>query len=166
MATGRTVPKYFKCQIDDSGGTMRDHAVLTINDVGLSFAEDTGITALQDAVMGSFSGQPDFFIDITGPFSDAAVASASGTGAAATPSGSHPALSNLPGGVTPLGFGLYFGMQAVWATGDPVFGLTSSSANGLLCMSYTVNANAATYSARFRMAPASAVPAWGTSAIS
>lgn len=165
MATGRTVPKYFKFQVDDSGGTMRDLPVFTVNDIGLDFAEENGLVAWQDAVMGSLSGLPDFAVDIGGPFSNVAAQAASGSGAAAALSGSHTVLNNLPGGVTPLGFGIYFGIQSIWSTGDPVFGLTASAVNGLLCFSYKPNPSTMLYTARFRMIVGSAVPAWGTAVI-
>lgn len=162
---GRTAPKYFKFQIDDSGGTMRDIPVLTINDIGLAHLEETGLTALQDAIMGAFSGQPDLTVEIGGPFSTAAAQGASGTGAAPALSGSHTILPGIDGGVTPLGFGIYIGILQNWATNDPVFGLTASATNGILCTSYLANPSTMLYTARFRMFPGSAVPAWGTTAI-
>ena len=165
MATGRTVPKYFKFQVEDSGGTLRDLPVATINDIGLAYEEENGLVALQDVIKGALSGLPDLAIDIGGPYSNLAAQAASGTGAAVALSGSHTVLNNLPGGVTPLGFGIYFGIQSLWSTGDPVFGLTSSSVNGLLCMSYLGNPSTMLYTARFRLVTGSAVPAWGTSAI-
>ncbi len=165
MATGRTPPKYFKFQLEDSAGTLRDIPVATINDVGLEYVEEEGLVALQDAITGVLSGLPDLAIELTGPFSNLAAQAASGTGAAPALSGSHTVLNNLPGGVTPLGFGIYFGIQSIWSTGDPVFGLTSSSVNGILCTSYMSNPSTMLYTARFRMFVGSAVPAWGTSAI-
>jgi len=164
MATGRTVAKYFKFQLEDSGGTLRDIPVNSINGVGLDY-EEIDLAAFQDAVKGAYSGQPDWVGEIGGPFDNTAAQAASGSGAAPALSGSHVVLNNLPGGVTPLAFAFYFGIQANWSTGDPVFGLASSSANGMLCMSYKVDPNTGLYTARFRMAPGSAVPAWGTAAI-
>ncbi|KKM05249.1 hypothetical protein LCGC14_1756030 [marine sediment metagenome] len=166
MTTGRTTPKYFKFQVEDSGGTLRDIPVATINDIGLVYIEATGLTALQDAVLGSFADQPNFEIDITGPYSNLAAQAASGSGAAPALSGSHTVLSGIDGLNVPLGFGIYFGIQANWATGDPVMGLPSSATNGIVCTKYVANPSTMIYSARFRMVPGSAVPAWGTSAIS
>ena len=92
------------------------------------------------------------------------------TGAAAALSGSHTVLSALSaaqaaGTAVPLSFGCYFGIRHYWETGEPVFGLTSSATNGCLLFEYTVDPGNATYTAKFRMSPGSAVPAWGTAAI-
>ena len=165
MATGRTVPKYFKFQVDDNAGTMRDIPVATINDIGLAHEEENGLVALQDVIKGALSGLPDLAIDIGGPFSNLAAQAASGSGAAVVLSGSHTVLNNLPGLVTPLGFGIYFGIRALWATGDPVFGLTASAVNGLICTSYLGNPSTMLYTARFRVITGSALPAWGTAVI-
>jgi hypothetical protein len=163
--TGRTVAKYFKFQMEDSGGTFRDIPVTSVNGVGLEY-EEIDLTAIQDAVKGALAGQPDWTLEISGPFDTTAVTSASGDGAAADLSGSHTVLNDLPGGTTPLGFAMYFGIQQNWTDGEPVFGLASTSDNGMLCMSYTVDPTGPTYTATFRMNPGSAVPAWGTSIIS
>jgi hypothetical protein len=164
MATGRTSPKYHKVQIDDSTGTLRDLAVSSINDVGLT-NEEFELAAFQDAVKGALAGVPDFVLQFSGPFSNLAVQAASGTGASPALSGSY-VLNNLPGLNIPLAFGVYFGIQAAWSTGDPVFGLSASAANGISCFQFTVNPATMIYTAKFRMFPGSAVPAWGTSAIS
>ncbi len=165
MATGRTVPKYFKFQLDDSAGTMRDIPVATINDIGLAYEEENGLVALQDVIKGALSGLPDLAIDISGPYSNAAAVAASGSGAAVALSGSHTILKNLPGGVTPLGIGIYFGNKAVWTTGDDVFGLTASAVNGFICTAYLGNPSTMLYTARFRVITGSALPGWGTAAI-
>ena len=166
MATGRTVPKFAKFQFDDSGGTMRDAQVSTINGIGLAYEEENGLVALNDLIKGALSGLPDLDIDIGGPFSNLAAASAYASGAAPAFTGSHNLFDDLPGGVTPLGFGFYIGIQSLWSTGDPVFGLSASGTDGLLCFNYLVDLSSMTYTARFRMVPGSALPAWGTSAIS
>lgn len=163
MATGRTVSKYFKFQIDDSAGTVRDIPVNSINGVGLTF-DEVDVTAFQDAVKGMLAGQPDFTLTISGPFDNTAAQAASGTGAAPALSGSHTVLYPLNGGYTPLTFGCYFGIRSHWATGDPAFGITSTAANGITCFEYTVDPAAMTYTAKFRMYPGSAAPAWGTAA--
>ena len=167
--TGRTVAKWFKFQIDDSAGTLRDIPVNSINGVGLTF-DEVDLTAFQDAVKGALAGQPDFTLTVGGPFDNTAAQAASASGAAAALSGSHTVLSALSaaqaaGTAVPLSFGCYFGIRHYWETGEPVFGLTSSATNGCLLFEYTVDPGNATYSAKFRMSPGSAVPAWGTAAI-
>ena len=164
MATGRTVGKNFKFQIEDSGGTLRDIAVETISVVGLDH-EESAQTSLADAIRSALSGHPVFAPTITGPLSNQVVVAASGTGAVAAYSGSHVVLSAVNGLSVPLGFACYFGIQAVWATNDPVFGLAGTSANGILVTGYTVDPVAMTYSAKLNMFPGSAAPAWGTTAI-
>ena len=162
MATGRTPSKYVKLQIEDSGGTLRDIPVNSFGGVGLEY-EEVDLTALQDAVMGFMSGQPDFALDISGPLDNTAVQGASSSGSAPALSGSHTVLSGVNGGTTPLGFGLYVGIQGHWSSGDPVFGLSSTSTNGVLVFSYTFDPP--NYTARIRMSAGSAAPSWGTSAI-
>lgn len=161
--TGRTVSKFAKFQVDDSGGTLRDIPVNSINGVGLTF-DEVDLTAFQDAVKGALAGHPDFVLTISGPFDTTAATAASTSGAAPALSGSHTVLNGINGKYTPLTFGVYFGMRQIWETGEPCFGITSSSANGALCFDYTVDPGAGTYTAKFRMAAGSAAPAWASAA--
>lgn len=166
--TGRTVSKWCKFQIDDSAGTLRDIPINSINGVGLTF-DEVDLTAFQDAVKNALQGQPDFTLTISGPFDTTAAQSASASGAAAALSGSHTVLSGLLSAVSagtdsPLAFGFYVGVQHYWETGEPAFGLTGTSTNGIRLFEYTYDPSNQTYSAKFRMSPGSAAPAWGTSA--
>ena len=161
--TGRTVGRWFKFQVDDSAGTVRDIPVSTISGVGLSF-EEKDLTALQDAVKGALPGQPDMVITITGPWDTTAAVAASGSAATPTLSGSHTVLNGINGLSTPLTFGAYQGVRHNWETGEPTFGITSSATTGALCFEYTIDPAAGTYSAKFRMFPGSPAPAWGTAA--
>lgn len=169
VQTGRTVSRWFKFQIDDSAGTLRDIPINSINGIALPY-DEVDLTAFQDAVKGSLAGQPDFTLTIGGPWDTTAAQAASGSGAAAALSGSHTVLSPLAaaqaaGTAVPLSFGCYFGVRHFWETGEPVFGLTSTAANGITCFEYTVDPSGVSYTAKFRMFPGSAIPAWGTSAI-
>ena len=164
MATGRTVAKYFKFQMEDSGGVLRDIPVNSANGIGLSH-EEIDVSAFQDTVIGALAGQPNFVLDISGPFDNTAAQAASGSGAAPALSGSHIVVEPVNGLGTPLGFACYFGIQANWATGDPVFGLSSSGTDGILCFDYQADPASGVYTAKFRMNSGSAVPAWGTAAI-
>lgn len=169
VQTGRTVSKWCKFQIKDSAGTLRDIPINSINGIGLTF-DEVDLTAFQDAVKGALQGQPDFTLTIGGPWDSTAVQAASASGAAAALSGSHVVLSGLQaaaaaGTDVPLSFGFYVGVRHYWETGEPVFGLTSSATNGIRIFEYTVDPSGMTYSAKFRMNPGSAVPAWGTAAI-
>jgi len=163
--TGRTVNKHFKFQIEDSGGTFRDIPILTVNGVGIAYDEEE-MMAIQDAMHGFLPGHGVTSVDITGPLDTTAAQTASGSGAVAALSGGHVVLPTVNGGVTPLGFACYFGMRHPWETGEPVFGLASTAANGVLVFNYEVDPASMLYSASIRMFPGSAAPAWGTAAIS
>ena len=163
MATGRTSPRFCKMQIEDSGGVMRDFPVKTIGNVGLTY-EEIDVSAMQELVKGFLTGQASFSIDITGPFDNkaATTASASGESAASHLSGSHTVLQPLNGGLTAKSFGVYFGIQADWSTGDPVFGGIDS----VLVSNYTVDPATGLYSAKITKAATAANDvAWSTSAI-
>lgn len=161
--TGRTVGKYIKVTMDDSGGVLRDIPVSSIGGVGIDY-DEVDLTALQEAVKGILPGHGNFGIDITGPFSTTAAQAAGGDGAVAL-SGSHTVLSGVNGGSTPLAFAVYFGIRQQWTDGEPVFGITGTAANGVLVTGYKVNDDG-TYSATIRLAAGSAAPAWGTSILS
>ena len=66
--------------------------------------------------------------------------------------------------MTPLTLDCQFGIQSIWSTGDPQFGITASSVNGYILTSYTVDAASMEYAARFVLFPGSIIPAFATSA--
>jgi hypothetical protein len=159
---GRTAGKYVKFQIADHDNTLRDIAVNTFGNVGLTFAE-VDVTALQDAITSVLNGQSSFSTTISGPFDTTVEIGASTTGLAAALSGSHPVLSQLNGVVTPRSFGIYIGIQRYWTTNDPVFGGSACA----IITQYTVDPAAGTYTAKLSIAGnRSADPAWGTAQIS
>ena len=166
IQTGRTVGKFVKFQIYDPT-TMRDIPVDSINGVGLTY-EEVDVSAIQDAVKGFLNGQPDYSLEISGPFdTTAAVAASTGSLNPADLSGSHTILSPIVGGITALGFAIYVGIRQQWSTGEPVFGVSNStSGNGLLCTNYQVDPGSASYTASFRLYPGSIAPAWGIAYIS
>ena len=129
MATqvGRTVGKYCKFQIDDSGATVRDIPVTSINGVGLQY-DEVDVSAIQDAVKGFLNGQPDVSLEISGPFDSSAAQAASASGAVAALSGSHTVLNDLPNDLTGLTIGVYFGIRQYWTTGEPVWGVSGDTA--------------------------------------
>ena len=163
MATGRTVSRWARFVVDDSSGTLREVPINSLSVVGFTY-EEMDVTAFQDAVKGALSNQPDCPIEISGPFDNSVAAAAAGSGATPTLSGSHTVLAPIAGLGVPLSLGVYFGIRAVWATGDPVFGLSSSASVGYLCTSYTVDTSSMTYTAKFVVYPGS-TPAWGSAAI-
>lgn len=161
MATGRTVDRWTRVLVDDSGGTPREIPVNTISPVGFVY-DESDLTAFQDAVKGYLAAHPDAPIDISGPFSNLAAAAAAASGAAPTLSGSHTVLAPISAVTftTPLGLAIMFGIQGYWTTGDPVFGVVSPSAtSGYVCTKYQVEGTQ--YSARFVPYPGT-TPAWGT----
>ena len=162
MATGRTSPRFAKFQIEDSGGVLRDIPVKSIGGVGLTYNE-IDVSAMQELVKTFLTGQAEMKLTISGPFDNtaAATASASTESAAAHLSGSHTVLEPLNGGLTPRAFGVYFGVQADWATGDPVFGAD----NSIIVTDYTVDPANGSYSAKIAHVSGGTAPDWGTSAI-
>ena len=155
--TGRTVSKWMDFRVDDSAGTLRSIPVNSVNGVGLDYPFKD-VTAFQDALKGVLPEQPDCQIEIKGPVDTSAAATAG------TLSGSHTVLSNLAGGNTPLSLDVQLGIRQAWESGEPQFGISSSSTSGFLCSSYIVDVNSMEYTAKFAMFPGSSAPAWGTSA--
>lgn len=156
--TGRSSSKWIDFRVEDSGGTIRSIPIATINGVGVTYDEQE-VMAIQDQLHTALPNHANAPIDITGPFDTTAAAVAPAL------SGSHTVLSGINGGNTPLALGVYVGIRHAWESGEPVFGLSSSATSGYLCMNYTVDPAAGTYSARFVPAPGSTVPAWGTAAV-
>ncbi len=160
--TGRTAGRYIRFLVDDSGGTLREVPIDSINGVGLESTE-LDVTALQDAVRNSLNDTPDCTIEITGPFDNAAAQAAGGSGVAPALSGSHTVLAPINGLNTPLSLDIRFGIRQNWETGEPQFGLTSSASSGFLCTKYVVDGQNMKYSASFKVFGTTA-PAWGTAA--
>ncbi len=161
---GRTVGKWFKFQIEDSAGTLRDVGVTTVGGVGVAY-DQVELTNLQDVAHGFLPGHGTIAVPITGVYDTGVAQAASGTGARPALSGSHTVLEPLNGLTVPLGVGFYFGVRQDWETGEQVFGLSSTAANGVLIFDYVANPDNGTYSATIGMYPGSALLAWGTAAI-
>jgi hypothetical protein len=154
--TGRTVSRYTDFRVDDSAGTLRSIPVDSINGVGLTF-DEVNVTAFQDAIKNALLGHPGCTISITGPF-DTGAAQAAGT-----LSGSHTILNGIVGVNTPLSLDVQVGIRHAWESGEPQFGITSSSTSGFLCSEYVPDINNGKYSAKF-VVVGSVAPAWGTAA--
>lgn len=162
---GRTVSKWVRFVIGDTAGTLREPDIWTLTACGIKY-DMVELTAFQDAVKGALPGFPDAPIEITGPFDTTAAVAASGTGVAAAISGSHTVLQPLNGGNTPRSLGVYFGDRAIWATGAATFGISNSATSGYLLFEYTVvPKDPMSYKAVFKLFPGSALPAWGTTAV-
>ena len=159
MATGRTVTRWTRFAVDDSGGIPREIPVDSISPVGFT-SDEVEVTAYQDAVKTYLAGHPDAPIEITGPFDNSAAAALAASGLAPTLSGSHTVLSGIYGLGVPLGLWIAFGIRGYWTAGDPAFGVVAPAAtSGYLCTKYTVEGEK--YTARFVPYPGT-VPAWGT----
>lgn len=148
---GRTTNRWVVLKIDDSSGTLRQIPVNSINGLELAY-EEKDLTAFQDAIKGVLLGQPDFSCEISGPFDTTAS------------TGSHTVLNAVNGLNVPLTMDVQVGMRHAWEAGEPQFGITSSSTDGVLVSKYTVNPGDGTYTATIKMAAGSAAPAWGTAA--
>jgi len=161
MATGRTVGKYFKFQIKDAGGSMRDIPVSTCGGVGVTY-EEIDVSALQDVLKGGLAGQGSVGITITGPLDTTAAVTASASTEAPALSGSHTVLPGINGNNVGRSAGFYIGIHGYWtATTDPVFGGVGS----FIVSDYTVDMAAGTYSANIMYKARATVPAWGVAAI-
>ena len=163
MATGRSVTRWWKLQVYDSGATLRDINFKTIAAFGPNYTE-VDLTAANDPVAGQLPGMPVVKISVTGLFDNKTTTAASGSAAAPAFSGSHGVLNGINGLSVPLTLGIYIGIQKYWSTGDPVFGLAQSATSGFLCRNYEVNG--VEYKADFILFPGSALPAWGTAVLS
>jgi hypothetical protein len=153
MATGRTVSKWVLFKVDDTVPTLRTIAVNSINVCGITY-EEHDLTAFQDAVKGALPGMPDAPVEIGGPWDNTAL------------TGSHTVLSAIVGLSVPLALAVCFGMRAAWVSGTDVnFGITGTADNGYLCTAYNVDPSTMTYTARFVVAPGSAIPTFTTVAI-
>lgn len=162
MATGRTSPRFAKFQLEDSGGVLRDIPVKSLGDIGQTF-EEIDVSAMQELVKTFLTGQATFALTFSGPFDNTAAttASASGESAAAHLSGSLTVVEPLNGGLTPRAFGVYFGVQGDWTTGDPVFGAD----NSVIVTQFTQNPESGTYTAKLAHVSGGTAPSWGTTAI-
>lgn len=149
--TGRTTKQFVEFHIDDSSGSLREIAVDTVNGVGITNTQ-VDLTATMDAIKGVLPETPDCVINIAGPFDTSAS------------TGSHTVLNGINGKLTPLTLDVKVGIRQTWESGEPQFGITSSSTVGFLCFDYSVDVIAGKYTATFRMFPGSSAPAWGTSA--
>jgi hypothetical protein len=156
--TGRTVNRWIRFLVDDSGGVLREIPVNSINDIGLD-AEEIDVTAFQDPVNNWLPGRVDCEITISGPFDTSAAVAAAASGAVPTLSGSHTVLSGIYGETTPLALGVLFGIQHYYETTEPAFGLDFAAASGFICTKYTVNPSDCTYSATFRV-KGTIAPSW------
>lgn len=63
---GRTPGKFLRFILGDSADVLREVPVDTIGEIGLTGAE-VDLSAIQDAVKGFLSGQPDFEMKFGGP---------------------------------------------------------------------------------------------------
>jgi len=146
--TGRTHAKHITVKLDNSGGTLTDITAYTnnIGTIGLNY-ETQDVTAFSDGVRNIVIGQPTAPLTIGGPF-DTVI---------------HSQMTGINGAVTPLSLDIQIGIRHAWESGEPQFGITSSSTSGYLVHGYTVDMQNNTWSAQLNVFGATA-PAWGTSA--
>ena len=153
MATGRTVSKWVLFKVDNSGAAIQTIAVNSINVCGVTY-EEHDLTAFQDAVKGALPGMPDAPVEIGGPWDNTAT------------TGSHTVINSIVGLSTPLALAVCFGMRTTFvANTDVNFGITGSADNGYLCVAYNVDPSTMMYTARFVVAPGSALPTFTTTEI-
>jgi hypothetical protein len=156
--TGRTVNRWIRFVVEDSGNVMREIPINSINGVGLT-AEEIDVTAFQDPVKTVLPGRSDCTIAITGPFDSTAAAANAASGAAPVLSGSHTVLKGIYGLNVPLALGILFGVRHYYETTEPAFGLTATASVGFICTEYMVNPTDCTYAATFKVYGTTA-PSW------
>lgn len=146
--TARTHAKFITVKLDNAGGTLTDITpyVNSIGTVGLTY-ETQDVTAFSDGSKNIVIGQPSAPLTIGGPF-DTTI---------------HTQMTAINGAATPLSLDIQIGIRHAWESGEPQFGITSSSSVGYVCHSYTVDMSANTWSAQLDVFGATA-PAWGTAA--
>ncbi len=144
--TGRTSVKYIEVHLDDSGGTLRDLSsyVSDIGSVGLT-SDTQEVTAYGDGSKNVVIGHPGAPLTIGGPFDTVA----------------HGYLTGVNGTGTALSLDIRIGIRHAWESGEPQFGITSSSTSGYVCHGYTTDG--VTWSAQLDVFGSTA-PAWGTAA--
>jgi hypothetical protein len=148
--TGRTHSKWLTVKVDNASGTLTDISayVNTVGQFGLTY-DTQDVTAFSDAVKNIVLGQPGAPLTLGGPIDTVIV--------------THFAIAGINGSVTPLSLDLQMGIRHAWESGEPQFGLTSSSTVGYLCNSFMVDPVANTWTATLDVFGATA-PAFGTAA--
>lgn len=149
--TGRTTSQWTAFFVDDSGGTLREIAVNTINGVSLTYPQ-LDLTAWMDAVHGALPETPDCVISIGGPL-DSLVTT-----------GTLTVLKGIAGVPKALALDVQVGIRHDWVSGEPQFGISWLATRGFVCSAFDPNLDDMTYTAEFKMYPGSAAPAWGTTA--
>lgn len=144
--TGRTHAKHIQVYLDDSGGTLTDitAGVNTVGTVGLT-AETEDRTNWSDGIKNIVIGQPTASLTIGGAWNTVI----------------HSHMTGIDRTGVPLSLDIRVGIRHAWESGEPQFGITSSSSSGYLCVGYTTDF--ATWSATLDVFGVTA-PAWGTSA--
>lgn len=149
--TGRTTSQWTAFFVDDSGGTLREIAVNSINGVSLTFPQ-LDLSAWKDAIRSALPETPDCVISISGPIDSLAT------------TGSFTVLKGIVGEPKPLALDVQVGIRHAWEAGEPQFGISWLATRGFVCRAFDPNLDDMTYTAEFGMYPGSAAPAWGTTA--
>ena len=154
--TGRTTFRFVNFIFGDSGNVLRTVPIDTLSAVGVTY-EEMELQAWMDAVKGRLPTWPDAVIEFGGPLDTTAAASVGSL------TGSH-ILAPMNGVMVPRTLDIQFGIQAVWESGAPQFGISRSATSGYIITKYDVDAATMHYAARAVLFPGSSLPAWGTTA--
>jgi hypothetical protein len=140
-------------KVDDETPALITIAVNSISVCGITY-EEHDLTAFQDAVSGALPGMPSAPVEIGGPWDNTVL------------TGSHVVLAGIVGDSVPLSLAVCFGMRAAFNAGvDVNFGITSTADNGYLCFNYNIDPSTMMYTARFNLAPGSAIPTFDVAEI-
>lgn len=144
--TGRIHDKNTQFWLDNSSGTLTNLSAYanSVGAVGLN-RDTVDVTAFSDAVFNYLAGRPKAPLTVTFPMDTVVI--------------THLAALNPE---TPLSLGIYYGVRHAWESGEPTFGISSSSTSGYIFLGFTVSGGVIT--ANFEVFGPTA-PAWGTAAI-
>jgi hypothetical protein len=145
--TGRTIESvYTQFWLDNSSGTLTNLSAYasSVGAVGLD-SKTVDVTAYSDAVYNYLVDKPTAPITVTFPLDTVVI--------------THLSALNRN---TPLSLGIYYGVRQAWQSGEPTFGISSSSTSGYVFMGFKVSGGVIT--ANFDVFGPTA-PAWGTAAV-
>lgn len=144
--TGRTHLRWTEFWLDNSSGTLTNlsaHA-FNVGAVGLD-REVVDVTGFSAQVRNFLAGYPTAPLQVQFHMDTVMI--------------THLSALNPD---TPLSLGIYYGIRHAWESGEPTFGISSSSTSGYICNGFNVNAGVIT--ANFNVFGSTA-PAWATSAV-
>lgn len=148
---GRTVDRWATFFIDNSAAALQQIPIISLAGAGIDYPV-VDLTATQDPGHGGLPDTPNFKMTVTSPFDTTAT------------TGAFTVITGVVGKSVPLAFDYRQGIQHTWEAGEPNFGVTGTTANGVLVTNLMVNPEAGTFSFDLILFPGSALPDWAIAA--